>query len=131
MQDRVLIDTSIWVDFFRGKDAGLAEKISALLKSGMAVYCGIIALELIKGAKGQRELQVLQDAFDAMEKASETEDTYFYAGRLGYEMARKGHSMGVVDLLIAQVAIENDLSLLTADGHFGTIAKNSRLKLLT
>lgn len=129
MSARVLIDTSVWIDFFRKKDAALIEKIAALLETQRAAYTGIIALELINGAKGQKELQALHDAFDTMEKIDERERTYFDAGVLGYELARKGHTIGAVDLLIAQIAIENNITLMTFDEHFKVVAKHSGLNL--
>ncbi len=130
MKDKVLIDTSVWVDFFRGKDSRLIEQVGGLLKAGKAVYTGIIALELINGAKGNKELQALHDAFDTMDKVNEQETTCVSAGKMGYEIARKGNTMSVVDLLIARIAIENDISLMTFDEHFKTIAKHSELRLI-
>lgn len=130
MSDKVLIDTSVWIDFFRGKDAATTDNVAMLLRAGKAVYTGIIALELINGAKGQRELHALQDVFDAMERIYEDEETHFKAGRMGFETARKGHTLSAVDLLIAQIAIENDLALITRDEHFKVIAKYNKMRLI-
>jgi predicted nucleic acid-binding protein len=98
MSDKILIDTSIWIDFFRKGNAVLIEKIIPLLESSRAVYTGIIAIELIVGAKGHKELQRLNDAFGTMEKIEEGKDTHFNAGLLGYKLARKGYTIGAVDL---------------------------------
>ena len=130
MADKVLIDTSVWISFFRGKDLSLIERIAGLLKSGKAAYTGIIALELVNGAKSRKELEVLYDAFDTMHRMPVSETTFFSAGRLGYEIARKGHTLSAVDLLIAQTAIENDVVLMTYDEHFSIIAQHSVLALL-
>ena len=130
MEDKVLIDTSVWIDFFRKRNDELIKHIRLLLESERAVYTGIVALELINGAKGQKELQTLNDAFGTMERIDERKDTHFNAGMLGYELVRKGHTLGVVDLLIAQIAMENDTGLLSTDEHFKVIAKHSKLKLL-
>ncbi len=129
MDVKVLIDTSVWIAFFRGQDHELIERIAALLKSGRAVYTGIIALELINGAKGQKELTVLNEAFDAMQHIPVAETTFLLAGKLGYGIARKGHTLSAVDLLIAQTAIENNLSLMTFDEHFVMISKHSSLTI--
>jgi predicted nucleic acid-binding protein len=129
MDAKVLIDTSVWIAFFGKKDSKLIERVATLLKSGRAVYTGIIALELINGAKGQHELRILDDAFDAMQGIGINENTYRSAGKLGYDLARKGYTLSAVDLLIAQVAIENGLSLLTYDEHFSIIATHSPLVL--
>lgn len=129
MDADVLIDTSVWISFFRKKDPGLTERIATLLKTGKAVYTGVIALELLNGAKGEKELRILRDAFETMRCAPARESTYLQAGELGYRLARKGQTMSTVDLLIAQIAIENKLSLMTFDDHFGTIAAHSPLAL--
>jgi predicted nucleic acid-binding protein len=52
MGAEVLIDTSVWISFFRKKDPGLTERIATLLKTGRAIYTGVIALELLNGANG-------------------------------------------------------------------------------
>ncbi|MEJ2696150.1 MAG: PIN domain-containing protein [Candidatus Sulfobium sp.] len=129
MAGEVLVDTSVWIAFFREKNLSLAERIASLLKSGRAVYTGIIALELINGAKGRKELEVLTDAFDAMRCIPVRETTFLSAGTLGYGAARKGNTLGAVDLLIAQIAIENGLLLMTYDEHFSVIARHSPLTL--
>ncbi|MBI4690543.1 MAG: PIN domain-containing protein [Nitrospirae bacterium] len=129
MNGKVLIDTSVWIDFFRGKNTELIERVTMLLKLGKAVYTGIIALELINGAKDRKELQTLSDVFGTMERIEEVESTHFNAGMLGYGLARKGHTLGVVDLLIAQIAIENAVALMTSDEHFKVMAKHSGLQL--
>ena len=58
-------------------------------------------------------------------------ESYRLAGQLGYSIAKKGNTLGVVDLLIAQVAFENRLKLLTLDNHFKIIQKHSKLDLVT
>ena len=131
MDAKVLVDTSVWIAFFRGRAPELVERIASLLKSGMAVYTGIIALELINGAKGQKELQILHDVFDTIQCITVSEMTYLLAGKLGYGLARKGQTLSAVDLLIAQTAIENGLLLMTYDEHFTVIAKHSKLTLLS
>jgi hypothetical protein len=45
-------------------------------------------------------------------------------------MAKTGTTLGVVDLLIAQVALENRLKVLTPDNHFKIIQKHSKLDLV-
>jgi len=130
MSGRVLIDTSVWVEFFRGRNETLVENVSALLKTGRAAYTGIIALELLNGAKGQKDLEVLHDAFDIMQRISENDATFTSAGRMGYDLARKGVTASTVDLLIAQTAIENSMPLMTLDKHFDAMAAQTNLKVM-
>lgn len=129
MSGKVIIDTSVWVEFFRGRNRELVEKVSVFLKTGRAAYTGIIGLELLNGAKGKDDLAVLRDALDSMVRVSEKESTFSNAGQLGYNLARKGFSAGTVDLLIAATCIENNLELMTLDRHFEAIARHSDLRL--
>lgn len=53
----------------------------------------------------------------------ESEDAHKKAGLMGFELAKKGITLGTVDLLIAQLSLENNLTLFVMDQHFKTIAK--------
>jgi len=130
MEDKILIDTSIWIDFFRKKDFKIYTLVAKLLKERRAVGTGIVSLELLKGGKTIKELNYLNDLFEVIEMVFPNPQSYTLAGKMGYALARKGHTLSVVDLLIAQLAIENSLTLLTLDKHFKIIKKNSSLKLL-
>jgi tRNA(fMet)-specific endonuclease VapC len=130
MDDKILIDTSAWIEFFRKKNLGIHTLVAKLLKEKRAVGSGMIALELIRGGKTSKELNVLNDLFEVIEMVYPDSPSYFLAGKMGYALARKGQSVSVVDLLIAQQAIENNLTLLTLDQHFKIIKKTFPLKLL-
>jgi len=130
MADKVLVDTSAWIDFFRKKDPGRHELVAALLRDGHATGTGIVALELLRGAKTAKELKLVSELFENIDMVYQTPSTYSTAGRMGYKLARNGYTLSTVDLLIAQIAIENDLSLLTLDQHFLSIAERFPLKLV-
>jgi len=130
MEDKILIDTSIWINFFRKKDLRIYTLVAKLLKERRAIGSGIISLELLKGGKTLKELNYLSDLFEVIEMVFPNPQSYILAGKMGYALARKGHTLSVVDLLIAQLAVENNLTLLTLDKHFKIIRKNFPLKLL-
>jgi predicted nucleic acid-binding protein len=129
MGDKILVDTSAWIDFFRKKDLGIYRLVSELLKEKRAVGTGIICLELLRGGKTTKEMNYLDDLFEVIEMVSPNRQTFISAGKMGQTLARRGFALSVVDLLIAQVAMESNLSLLTLDGHFKVIKKNFPLKL--
>lgn len=130
MKGKVLMDTSVWVEFFRGRNAELVEKVSILLETGKAAYTGIIALELLNGAKGPRDVEILHDAFDSMQFVPVKDATFIEAGKMGYDLARRGFTGNTVDLLIARTTIENSMSLMTLDKHFVKIAEHTDLYLM-
>ncbi len=129
MPDKVLVDTSVWIDFFRKRDHTHHDQIASLLRNARAVGTGIVALELLRGAKSDKEMRLVKELFEEMQAVDPTPATYFRAGELGHRLARKGCAMGTVDLLIAQLAMENDVSLFSLDQHFKTIAEHASLRL--
>lgn len=130
MKDRVLVDTSVWIDFFRNKETSLRRQVIRVLRDRNAYYTGIIALELYRGARTKKEISILDKLFLSIEKIMEREETHKEAGLMGFELAKKGITIGTVDLLIAQLSLENDLILFTMDQHFKTITNHYPLKLL-
>lgn len=124
MKDRALIDTSVWIKYFQVPNTLLFELVTQLLKEQRALFTGIIALELIRGARTEKELSVLEALFRSIERVDETDTTHLEAGKIGYQLSKKGITIGTVDLLISQLAIENDLSLYTLDRHFQAIARS-------
>ncbi|MEJ5378517.1 MAG: PIN domain-containing protein [bacterium] len=129
MPDKVLVDTSVWVDFFRKSHPERHDCVAALLRDECAVGTGIVALELIRGSRTEKELRLVMELFDIIETIHPTPQVYLEAGKTGFQLAQKGLSMSVVDLLIAQIAMENDLPLFSLDRHFEMIAAHSRLRL--
>lgn len=130
MPGSVLIDTSGWIDFFRKKDNPVFDLVAGYLRDTKAVGSGIIRLELLRGGKSLKELTIINELFTVIEMVDPDPESYRLAGELGYSLAKKGENPGVVDLLIAQVAIENRLRLLTLDNHFKIIQKYTKLDLV-
>ena len=130
MVDKVLVDTSAWIDFFRKKELERHELVATLLREGRAIGTGIVSLELLRGAKTNKEIKLVSELFETVEMVYQIPSTYSAAGKMGYDLARNGYTLSTVDLLIAQIAMENDLSLLTLDQHFAPIAEHFPLKLV-
>jgi predicted nucleic acid-binding protein len=131
MNGRILIDTSAWIEFFRKKNEPIFNVVAGCLRDQKAVGSGIICLELLRGTKSLKELTVIDELFSVIAVVDPLPETYRLAGQLGYSLAKKGITLGVVDLLIAQLAIENGLKLLTLDNHFNVIHKYSKLELVS
>lgn len=129
MSDKVLVDTSVWISYFRHSEKTAPDKLTDLLRNGVPAYTGIIATELRRGAKSGKELDVLEALFNSIDYLPTKEEYFTASGDMGRSLLQKGVSVGTVDLLIAQVAIANDVSLYTLDNHFITIARHTSLRL--
>ena len=123
----ILIDTSAWVDFFRGR-APLALRVDEALVSADAVLAGPVVTELRRGLAPRdrrrvlpllRGCPVLPDPIDLWERA----------GDLGQHLARRGATVKSLDLLIATYAIVHRVPLLTCDSDFRLISQHTTLLL--
>ncbi len=127
--DKVLIDTSIWITFFRGKDKSVVGEVSGLLQKGQAVMAGVVLMELLQGALNEKELEKMLTLLEPVERVDPTSRQWEEAGRFSYRLRKKGATTSTVDALLALLAIENDCRLYTEDGHFKIVEKNSDLRL--
>jgi len=115
-RNRVLVDTSVWVDFLRGGRGAAA--VEELIRSGRAVACGIVLAELLAGVRRAGQRDQLADALQGLDYIEVREQTWRRTGELAAELRSKGHTLPMSDLVVAALALEHDLAVLTADNHF-------------
>jgi len=127
--NRILIDTSIWVDYFRGREIRLADAVDRLLESDRVVTLEIIEAELLRGAKTEKEIDFLKNHFSAIPILEMPSDSWREVGLFSYRLARKGYLPALVDTFIALASINSDIPLFTRDRDFRRIAGFSSLIL--
>ena len=125
----VLIDTSIWINYFRGKKETL-EKVNKLIDSGRVCCLRLIIAELIQGAKTEREMRVIKDLADVFPILAESPDSWENAGILSLRLRKAGKNIGLSDCYIATVAQENGALIYTLDEHFKDICEHIDIALL-
>lgn len=122
-----LIDTSAWIEFFRGRGA-LALSVDAALASADAAIAGPVVTELRRGLSPRDRNRVLP-LLTGCAMLAEPPGLWDRAGDLGYALARRGKNVKTLDLLIATYAIEHGVPLLSGDADFRVIARHSPLRL--
>jgi tRNA(fMet)-specific endonuclease VapC len=115
----ILVDTSAWIDFFRGREP-LATAVDEALAANEAAICGPIETELRRGLAKQERGRVLP-LLSACHQLPQPDELWKEAGEVGYALRRRGVTVKTLDLLIAVYAIANRSSLLTGDSDFLTI----------
>jgi len=121
MTDRILPDTCAWIDFFKARPTGLAGKLEEALIQGNVAICGVILFELIQGIKSAREEALVLNAFQAVPHLEMTAELWIKAGRLSTGLRKMGQTLPFSDIVIAALAIEHKLAVLTIDRHFEAI----------
>jgi predicted nucleic acid-binding protein len=115
---RVVVDTSVWVDFLRGGRSRDASAVEELVRSARAVTCGIVLAELLAGVKNAGQREQLQEALAGLDYVEMREQTWRRAGELAAGLRSKGRALPMSDLIVAALALEHDLSVFTTDNHF-------------
>ena len=121
MKGRVLIDTSIWIEFFNRDSSQPGDLLQQLLLEGRAATTGIILTELLQGAKLEKEFEAILSIVSAVPVLEATLDTWVQAGRISFGLRRKGITIPTTDLVIATIAIQNECQVFSLDPHFNKI----------
>lgn len=130
MNDRVLVDTSVWINYFRNITPVLSKRVDELLLHDNIYVPRVVIAELSQGARSEKELSVIEEFLDAFNIIGESEDTWLKAGRLSYLLRKKGKTVSLTDCYIAIMAGEQNCAILTLDKHFKDIEKESNIKLI-
>ena len=127
--DIVLVDTSVWINFFRGKET----EPSLFLKNNLAniiiATCPVIIQEVLQGVLHDKEFKKVDSYFNALTKLTGKPYELAHNSAVLYrDIRKKGFTIRKPnDCLIAAYAIKNNVRLLHDDKDFSFIAMNSGL----
>ena len=119
-REGVLVDTSVWIEYFNTLSA-TANEIEQLIRERRVWGNGIIIVELLFGARTDKEAGSILASINAIPFLDTTKEIWFKAAELGFKLKRKGITIPLSDLVIATCAIEHNLMLFTFDKHFKNI----------
>jgi predicted nucleic acid-binding protein len=113
----ILVDTSVVIDWLRGKDA----KLQVLIPSLPVAVCGVTLAELLHGSRDLLHRQKLLADVAAFQLLAIPEALWMAVGDHLAAMRRKGITVPFADAVIATVGIENDIEVWARDPHFPTM----------
>jgi predicted nucleic acid-binding protein len=116
-----LVDTSAWVEFFRGRGA-VADRVDEAIEANTAAICGPVLTELARGLIA-RERKTVLNLLYACNFLEQPPDLWRAAGDLGFLLRRQGVTAKTMDLLIASHALFHQVPLLTVDKDFKAMVK--------
>jgi hypothetical protein len=126
----ILVDSSVWIDYFRGVESAQTDRLDALLGQELVVIGDLILVEVLQGFDAERDfLQAvdLMRAFPVLDLAG---------GDIAVTAAqnfRRLRALGVttrktIDTIIATFCIERELPLLHSDRDFEPFTAHLGLK---
>ena len=128
----ILVDSSVWIDYFNGVETRQTDRLDELLGSDLLLTGDIILAEVLQGFRNDRDFRRAKRALDGLE----------FRAMLGRDIALKSaanyralRAQGVtvrktIDMLIATFCIENGHELMHADRDFDPMARHLGLRTL-
>jgi predicted nucleic acid-binding protein len=128
----IVVDTSVWVDFFQGRTTAIASRLEGLIEGQADVaITETILMEVLAGATAGESLARIRTELIArpilrLEGLADFEE----AAQIYRACRSAGHTLrNQLDCLIAVPVIRHGASLLHNDRDFETIARYSSLKI--
>jgi predicted nucleic acid-binding protein len=128
---KVLVDTSVWADFFNGYPSAEKKALSRLIAGDDEVFtCGVVVAEVFQGLrqdKGRREIVRLFRELVFVEPSGM--DAYLRAAEIYRTLRRRGVTVrSTIDCLIAVIAEENGCNVLSRDRDLRAVLGSGLLK---
>ncbi|TFG61152.1 MAG: PIN domain nuclease [Deltaproteobacteria bacterium] len=129
----ILADTSVWIDFFAGRDTTQTRFFKeAIRKSDDVALTELVLAEILQGIPsdaGFAKLRKVLSSFRRLRPASE--ETYVRAAGLYRTGRKRGVTIrSLIDCLIAAIAMEHGASVLHRDRDYERISEYSPLKTI-
>ena len=129
----VLVDTTVWVDFFAARSLSHVATLEGLIKQREDIcICGIVLTEVLQGIREDTEFRKTRDLFKSLIFLPMTYTIFLQSAEIFRTLRRKGITIRKsMDCMIASVAIENHIPLLHNDRDFEPIEKYCNLTCIS
>lgn len=124
----VLVDTSVWIDFFRSEHGHTGDVLDALLSEDRVLLCGVVEMEIFQGLR-KNEIKDVQSVFEVIPYIETTREDFIASGRLWQALRKKGQTIPSTDCLIGALCMRHNLSLFSLDAHFDRMVELERIKV--
>jgi predicted nucleic acid-binding protein len=127
----VIVDTSIWVAVLRDATGAEAQAMAAAIAGEEIALTRFTQLELLQGARDEREWGLLHESLETQTYLETTASTWADAARIYFDLRRLGKTVrSPIDCCLAQLAMEHEALLLHRDRDFEEIASMRPLRQL-
>jgi predicted nucleic acid-binding protein len=127
----VLVDTSVFISFFNGKNNSKTDLLKQLLLNSEDIaITGLIYQEVLQGIRTDNVFRELKGILDDFYYINTPESIYLESAQLFRKLQSNGVTIRKsIDITIAQSAINSKIPILEHDRDFTNIAKHSNLKI--
>lgn len=120
----ILVDTSVWIEILKDQNGHVVKAFQERIGSDSTVLTRFNQLELLQGARGQKEWTLLDDYLSTQYYLEASTNTWREAARIYFELRREGITINSpIDCCIAQIAMEYDSLILHRDKDFERVSR--------
>lgn len=126
----ILVDSSVWIDFFRGTVTPETERLDTLLGSELLVVGDLILAEVLQGFSSERDFNQARKLLTALDVVTlGGPEIAIQAARNFRTLRARGVTIRkTIDTLIATRCIESDYALLFSDRDFEPFVEHLGLR---
>ncbi len=126
----ILVDSSVWIDFFRGKPTPQVELLQGLLGSEFLAIGDLVLIEVLLGCRLDAEFNQVRRLFASLEFVVLGGDDVAVAAADNYRKLRSlGFTVrGTIDVVLATRCIVSGYQLLHSDRDFDAFEKHLGLQ---
>ena len=128
----ILIDTSVWVDYFNGRPTPESDRLDGLLGRRLILVGDLILAEVLHGFRSEREFGQALEELSVHRFCELAGHEVVIAGARNYRLLRsRGATIRTtIDIIIGTFCILNGHELLHSDRDFDQMEKHLGLKVL-
>ena len=129
----IVVDSSVWIDFFRGTRTPQAEKLDVLLGTTRIAVGDLILAEVLQGVRDEGEFQQVRKTLDSFEQVDLVgRDIAIQAAKNFRKLRDLGLTVRkTIDTLIATRCIESNFALLHSDRDFDAFEMHLGLQVVS
>ncbi|SHG44263.1 hypothetical protein SAMN05443144_12850 [Fodinibius roseus] len=129
----ILVDTSVWIDYFNGLENKQTESLDRILSEQSVLVGDIILTEILQGFDSVKEFRLAKQALDPLDCVHLGGKSLAIKAASNFRFLRsKGVTIRkTVDMLIGSWCIEHEVELLHNDKDFAQIATQLPLQIYT
>jgi len=129
----MLVDTSVWIDYFNGHASQQADRLELAITDEEPIFIpGLVLTEILLGLKTDLEASKIADLLGAFDVVNEPNRSDYIEAAKIYRFCRSnGYTIrSTIECLIVQLCLRDNRSLLCKDRDFTNIAKCFPLRLI-
>jgi predicted nucleic acid-binding protein len=121
MNTGIIVDTCVWIEFFREPESEFTLHLKGLLLERKVIMVGMVMAEILQGVKVPKEANLVEQSLAKLRYLEITRDIWVTAGEISASLRSTGITIPLSDLIIAAIALSGNHEIFTIDPHFNKI----------